>query len=412
MADPFDAFNSAVMQSDPYAEAAAPILGTQLNTKTWTPNQTFAGNAIQAFLGTALKGMALHDEAQQRAKVAEVLPALYANPTQVPTPLGVNSDAFNTLRLGAAQQNENTIEGIQKSAIGQLFAKDPDMARAALGLPPETSTPLPLPNASTQMTTQEKMKRYFLDNVNTGMPPTQAASAAKEQVAAEIKASGSTFTNEEKARQAAEQLRAVSDKVGAAIDSGVYTGTGGTLNNLGNRVLGSLGSSQSAQEAANADVFTNIIPQVIAAGRPPGVRLTEMEWSALVNAKPSLNKTPEENKRLNMLWRAAADQQARYADLLASAREAGGTQSDADRVWNEVSKVPLFTGNANTGDITINPKRPDWTDVWDPSKPFPSAFAKPQSAQKPDLASFIAEAKANGWTKDEARKHWQDLGGQ
>lgn len=245
-----------------------------------------------------------------------------------------------------------------------------------LGLSPEAAT-----SAVAGNPLAKKRLEYFNLFSNT-MPQVQAAKAAGEAMAAEIGANKATFNKEAKVQETVSKLRELTGKVQAAIDSGAYTGIGGTVDYYKNKVL-SLVSEDNANAAAAQGLYSSIVPDVVGMGRPPGVRLTQAEWNALVAAKPSLTKPPAENQLLNNVWKATADDLSRYADLLASVREVGGTQSDADRIWDIYQKNhPLLLGFDKEGLPKLNPDKTDWTDIWNPTKPIPSPDEAPKEATK------------------------------
>ena len=91
-------FQQNVAARNPWRIAAAPILGAKFDNRTWSPGASFATAAGQAFLGTALNGMAANREQEQMQLLAGALPSLYANPLQAQAPEGLDSGAFDSLR--------------------------------------------------------------------------------------------------------------------------------------------------------------------------------------------------------------------------------------------------------------------------------------------------------------------------
>jgi len=91
-------FQQNIAARNPWRIAAAPILGAKFDNRTWSPGASFATAAGQAFLGTALNGMAANREQEQMQLLAGALPSLYANPLQAQAPEGLDSGAFDSLR--------------------------------------------------------------------------------------------------------------------------------------------------------------------------------------------------------------------------------------------------------------------------------------------------------------------------
>lgn len=99
-----DIFANDIAGSDYYGMAAAPVLGAKFDTRTWSPGQTAAVTAGQAFLGSLLQNYGKYQQAQQMKAVASVIPELYTNPGAVPVPEGVDEAAFARLEGSIAKQ--------------------------------------------------------------------------------------------------------------------------------------------------------------------------------------------------------------------------------------------------------------------------------------------------------------------
>ena len=120
--DPLSNFQKATASNDMLKMAAAPVLQAKFDNSTWSPLQTFGTSAAQAFLGTLLHGLGQRQEDEQLMKVAAVYPQLAKDPLSVAVPEGVDSTAFNALRLGQLQKNAALEEARAQKIADAVFA--------------------------------------------------------------------------------------------------------------------------------------------------------------------------------------------------------------------------------------------------------------------------------------------------
>ena len=114
-------FAQAIGRGDYYKQAAAPILGAQFDTSTWSPTTSFGVKAAQGFLGGLLGAYGAQQEARQIAAVNQVLPQLMADPSSVAVPEGVDLGAFEGLR--AAKIQEAGVRDLKmKDLVRQMIA--------------------------------------------------------------------------------------------------------------------------------------------------------------------------------------------------------------------------------------------------------------------------------------------------
>ncbi len=119
-------FQQTIAANDPWSIAAAPVLGTKLNSEGWTPNQTLGAVAAQALMGTILKTVGQHSQASQMASLAEILPSLYSDPLRTARPEGMDAEAFSKLQSGAVLQglaSKSAAAARQKAMGEELFLK-------------------------------------------------------------------------------------------------------------------------------------------------------------------------------------------------------------------------------------------------------------------------------------------------
>lgn len=112
---------NTLKSNNPYMQAAAPVLGAQFNTSTWSPGTTLGVTAAQAFLGNLLKGYGAIDSSQQLDKVAASLPALYADPLGTATPEGVDPQVYSQLRTNTVARQQ---AGMAAAAAEERKAKE------------------------------------------------------------------------------------------------------------------------------------------------------------------------------------------------------------------------------------------------------------------------------------------------
>ena len=125
-------FQKTLGQNDYWRMAAAPVLGAKFNTSTWSPGETIGVTAGQAFLGALLNRIGQKSEAAQLAKVAEVLPELYANPRAISVPEGVDPEAFGGLKLAAISRGESSRSDQLAKIMADVFATKLEEPKARL----------------------------------------------------------------------------------------------------------------------------------------------------------------------------------------------------------------------------------------------------------------------------------------
>ncbi len=111
-------FGKTISQNNLYNMAAAPIMQTKFDTSTWSPTQKIASAFLQSFLGNSLAEYGRKSDAEQIAKVNQVLPQLYNDPSSVALPEGVDRGAFEAFRATQINRKAQTDEAIRNS-LGQ-----------------------------------------------------------------------------------------------------------------------------------------------------------------------------------------------------------------------------------------------------------------------------------------------------
>lgn len=121
-----NAFDKTLQQNDFWRQASIPILSAKFDTRTWSPAAQIGTAAGQSFLGSLLNAIGQHSEADQAAKVASILPALYRNPSSIDLPDGVDKEAFTGLKMAAMAKQAAREEAVQKTLNEKGIVIGPD----------------------------------------------------------------------------------------------------------------------------------------------------------------------------------------------------------------------------------------------------------------------------------------------
>ena len=108
-----NAFNRTLRENDYWSKAGNMIGGVKFDDRTWSPGQTLAASAGQAFLSTILDSIGQSQERKQTDIMAQALPELYRNPEEFVAPEGVDSMAVNALKMAAIQKEAERKASLQ-----------------------------------------------------------------------------------------------------------------------------------------------------------------------------------------------------------------------------------------------------------------------------------------------------------
>lgn len=133
-------FARDIAENDPYRIASAPILNAKLDMSTWSPATRLGVSFGQSFLGTLLNQIGRNQEANQLAKVADVLPTLYKNPSSVDVPEGVDASAFGKLKNSAIRDLFSQEQKLQQSKALSDFNTQSEIERIKAIAPIEVET--------------------------------------------------------------------------------------------------------------------------------------------------------------------------------------------------------------------------------------------------------------------------------
>lgn len=356
-------FQNTLAKNNYYRLAAVPLLQTKFDTSTWSPVQSFGATALQSFLGSALNSLGQNYEAQQLAKVVPVLGDVYANPAQTPVPEGVDPEAFQQLQMSAIRENalreardRQADKDLKQRLFGEMFIRNPV---AAQQLMPDVAKDFAVKLDLQQMPTQTPVTAMDVALQKFGGDEALAREYVK-LTDPEFKAAQLAFDKAEKENTAATGARSISP-------SDTLTFVTKQFDDAKN--LDSIEAALPGTTAANefAGIQTNLrvkLQQAI------GREMNAPEQERLMAALPDWNDTKEqiENKKQRFL---------------------------------ELTRAVLKPASAS--DVSLSPKI-------DLSAGLPLSTQPASSAM--DIKSFIAQAKALGLSKEEARARWAAMGGQ
>ncbi len=383
-----DQFESTLGKNDYWKMAAAPILGAKFNTSTWTPGQTIGTTAAQAFLGSILNVIGQRQEENQLAKMADILPQLYKNPSSVALPTDMDPEAFGKIKLSAIRENAllgNKNEDARDRLFSELLTKSPgaavtlmpdQVAKFGLKIPAEVKeVEAPPPTAASDIagvpslangreTTAKKIMKYTQEFIAGGMPATQAAVSARQQVEGEIKANTKSFDTAKEAREYAQKLFDLANTAKAGIAKAGDTGQFYTPATKAYDYFASgLGDQEAVARREGRGILGSIKPELVQTFRSPGA-VSEKENAMILGAGPGDQQTPEVNAALVKKSERLGKLHFDYADFLDAYREAnGGSIVGADKKWNEYRQaVPLFSGDEKN--IEFNDAAPSWQEYF------------------------------------------------
>lgn len=118
-------FNNSVVQRDPWGIAGQSLGAWQPNVSTWSPTETGVTLFAKSFLQGLFSNIAQNDAANQLSKVVSVLPQLGTDPASVGVPEGVDQSPFNVLK-GASILNQAARRSIlQDNLLANGVATNP-----------------------------------------------------------------------------------------------------------------------------------------------------------------------------------------------------------------------------------------------------------------------------------------------
>lgn len=372
----------AIAASDPYLQMkSAPDAISQLVLQaSANPEYSTKDKILAGLLSGAASGILgdFSEDYQARAadEYSKVLRAVGMG-ENVERPDVLSPSVFNLaknqadiFKVGAKlkiqdQINDATSAGLKKrlETLGELKAKKEmaDLARSELPTIPLSERPLS-GLASGKDTTAQKVAQYFQEFVAQGMPPTQAATSARQQVEGELKASTKTYDEAKAAREYGQKLLDLASTARAGMSQAGQTGNFQGIAHNYERIAALLGSDEAAKQLTGDAVLDSIAPEIVKMSRSPGA-VSDYETRLYLGAGPNTRQRPETNAILTKKMEDIGKLNLDYADFLDTYREVNGTTTGAAKKWSEYRQAfPLFVGEGEK--IELNPNRPSWQDYF------------------------------------------------
>ena len=380
----------------PYAGLANQIQQVTNQANQFSTKDRLIATALTGLLGGVAQGYS--DDYQTRAKGAfqnQILGNIYGKPVSADNESILGSKLFkvadeNSALFNVARAEDDRLfdQSIDKAAIGEIVKNPyqkqqileslpPDVAKR-LGYvqkaetapvvgeqPKENVSPIVNPLSTGQQGTSDKLKAYYSDFLRQGMPPVQAASAAKEQVSAEIKSNARGFDEAKAARENGQLLLQLANTAEAGMSQAGRTGS--ELASTYEKVVSNLspilpGSQEEAKKQAAGDaLISSIAPDLLKASRPAGVgAMSDPEMRVYLGTGPSTDKTPEQNAILVERMKNIANLNLDYADFLEAYKDANaGSVVGASKKWADYTRAfPLFKGGE------LDTSRPSWQEYF------------------------------------------------
>jgi len=334
--------------------------------------------------------------------------------------------AKHTTDLAFDRQKAN--EALNSQLVLALAKDHPEMLgddlRKSLGLRPMINTadaapkapasPLLAPGAKP---TSQKLTEYYHQFRNEGMPETQAAAAARQQLEGEIKANAGSFDAAKEAREYGQKMIQLADTADMGMSKAGKTGNMQGVRSFLDAVnsnLNPFGGEESRTRRQGDQELESIGPEIVKMSRSPGA-LSDYETRMYLKSGPSVYNLPETNRVLVDKMKELGKLHMEYADFIDAYRDANsGSTIGADKMWMEYRKAtPLIVPDEKTGDLRINTNRTPWQEFFakrgggmDDMKPdsATAAFESELGAKKPrytdeELIAAGYVKGANGWHK-------------
>ncbi|CAB4136976.1 hypothetical protein UFOVP313_33 [uncultured Caudovirales phage] len=229
--------------------------------------------------------------------------------------------------------NPRRFQQLQKMGVFGSPAGAPDMTPETAQVRQPTS-----PFKTLDDLYEEKVNQ----RLDMGIPAGEASESAMRALKPTMDMINRQYKDEESTRQAAQKLMDLGQNAMIGTNTAGYQGTGGKVA-AGLAKFGSNFFSGLEDNAQGYSMFDKILPELVAARRPPGA-FTEQEWEIIRKSGPSASNTEGTNRLMSQNILQAGKLMNDYADLLTTVREMGGDRTTADRLWAiHKSKYPLFT---------------------------------------------------------------------
>lgn len=300
---------------------------------------------------------------------------------QEPDAAGLPAGLFGRAKRGGALWNmlkeakdQENVQDLQKQQallltekpwLATMYGRKPGAAQAPT---PAAAEPDPLRQSlqTGKSSTDERYRELYQQNLEAGIPPTQAATGAKDAIRAELKANVGSVDKAAKSRAYAEELLSLADEAELGVQAAGETGPLDRLRGLKIKTQTILNDPEAERRLSGRQTLDSIKPKLVKMGRTPGA-VSDYEAQMILAGGPTTEKTEITNQTLINNWRELATYNQEYADFLDTYREVNGTISGAEKLWNEYRRTyPLFQEGLSKKGTTVKffPERPSWQEFF------------------------------------------------
>lgn len=429
MADAYSALNAfqqGVLENNVWRQLAQPVLAQQFDRSTWSPAESFGVSAGQAFLGAALDSIGRNQASKQMMLATSALPSLYANPIGAQAPAGIDLGAWSGLK--AASIRDSYLESLSRDQetrqfsnqiLRDVFAANPELAIRASGLGGVMKDPSLVAEQGKKPkltdlgpdfgvpTVEEEYDRIYREARARGERHQQASIVAREGSEYMRKRSKDLFgdmlkSNQETIENVEEMIRKGEEGVAKA---GI---TGAPGSSTYESLAALLPWASEAKEQAAGDRLLEVTQNLAASiNRIKGSgALSDFESRALFRTGMSPSATVEQNAALLRNYKVGLAQMKEHnAFLNYFLDKTGGNPTMAQQMWDLYKAENPIVVQDEQGNNILNEARSPWQKF-----DFQSAYTNFITGGGADMQSFIADAKARGLTKEQARAEWAARG--
>lgn len=372
-----------VVKDDPYAGLAqtGSQIGNIFAQATTNPNlmkgngtrDAILGAAISGLFGGAMGGLSSNYQADRTSKYNDLL--LGAMGGQDVTG---NRDVTSALARTAQTEAEKfkALQGFKEAddlralknqiglQAGATLSASPNNARDILSKVLGVNVAEPTPIVSTP-SENRGIEGSMLDDIametnrliEAGLPPTQAATTARDAYSARKKELMDSYAKVDEAEKSGQALLRMTDQLESAVQGAGDTGFAGGIKQGIAGILGEFGSGSQAQKYASGKEVQSLGAEIVRNARQIGSGpMSDKDVQMYLQSGPSLTNPEETNKAIIERMRTAGQLQSKYAEFMRNQRELGVPVNKAEQAWSGlVAENPYFIRNEQTGTLVPNP---------------------------------------------------------
>lgn len=364
-------FSQQVQAADPYNMIGTALASWNPNYSTMNATESGLTSFGKAFLSSLAGNYARNRTADQVASVVNILPQLATNPYSAPTPEGVDSAAFNTLRGNAIlrdtmhslyQQDEDrkTEKDVFKTILSEAVRNgtlSPERALEAAQTgklpdrqPMNVESSYASPNSGgrgLEGNLLDEMLREANRIKAQGYSQEQAMKTAREMYETKRDELDRQYMRIEESAQMGGQIKDLTGQLRSALSRSGRTGAGGSIAQSLAGIAGWSGAEgQRLKYSAGQEVESFQNEAVKMFGRAFKGPMSDRDVQIMLRAAPSLNNEPEANEAILKRWDYAGDLQNAYSDYMRDAQNRGVPVRQAESEWSKLraNQPYLITG--------------------------------------------------------------------